>query len=180
MAKAVIAHFTETFRSRHDGDQVARFEYLLRGQDAQIPPEAREKLEQLPTHEDKLKAAQCLNKLRSPGPDWVPVEFYITLWESIGHLLHRMLIEGILEGRFSLVFIRGVIVLLPKSGDFRLLNNRCPITLLNSMFKICSKHYQMFLAEVYIDFISPYQSAFIPGRTIHQALLLTIEVIHEA
>lgn len=48
------------------------------------------------------------------------------------------------------------------------------------MFKICSKHYQMILAEVCMDFISPYQSAFIPGRTIHHALLLTTEAIHRA
>lgn len=157
MAEAVIAHLTKIFCSCHDGDQETHFEYLLREQDAQIPLEAREQLEQLPTQEDLRKAAQCLNKLRSPGLDGVPMEFYIALWESVGHLLHTMLIEGIREGHFNPVFVWGVIVLLPKSSDFRLLNNRLPITLLNSMFKISSKHYQMLLAKVCIDFISPYQ-----------------------
>lgn len=128
-----------------------------------------------------MKAANCLlNKLRSPGPDGVPVESYIALWESIGHLLHEILLDVIRQGHFNLVFVRGVIVLLPKSGDFQMLNNKRPITLLNSMFKICSKHYQMLLAKVCMDFISPYQSGFIPGRTIHHALLLTIEALCKA
>lgn len=108
------------------------------------------------------------------------VEYYIALWDSIGHLLHAMLLKGIRDRCFSSVSVQGVIVLLPKSGNFRLLNNGRPITLLNSMFKICSKHYQMLLAKVCIEFISPYQSTFIPGRTIHHALLLTIEAIHKA
>lgn len=88
-----------------------------------------------------------------------------------------MLIEGIRDGCFSLVFVRGAIVLLPKAGDLKLLNNRHPITLLNTMFKFFLKHYQL-LAEVFIDFISPFQSAFISGKIIHHALLLTIEAIH--
>lgn len=74
----------------------------------------------------------------------------------------------------------GSIVFLPKLGDFWLLNNKWPITLLNSMFKICSKHYQLLLAKVCIDFISLYQFAFIPRQTIHYALLLTLEVLHKA
>lgn len=49
----------------------------------------------------------CLNKLRSPGPDGIPVEFYLALWESIGHLLHIILLDGIRDGRFSPVFVRG-------------------------------------------------------------------------
>lgn len=48
------------------------------------------------------------------------------------------------------------------------------------MFKICSKHYQLLLVEVCIEFISPYQSAFVLGHTIHHALLLTAKALHQA
>lgn len=171
----VILHFTEAFRTRHEDDRSAQFDYIVREQDARIPPEACERLE-LPTQDDLKRAAMSLNKLRSPGPDGIPIEFYLALWDSVGHLLHALLLEGIREGHFSPVFVHGVIVLLPKADDFRLLNNKRPITLLNAMFKICSKHYKLLLAEVYVEFISPFQSAFIPGRTIYLALLLTTEV----
>lgn len=114
IAEEVISYFTEAFRSRQQGDRSVDFEYLLRNQDARIPSEARERLEELPTLEDLRKAAMCLNKLRSPGPDGIPIEFYLILWESIGHLLHTILLDGLHDRQFCPVFIRGVIVLLPK------------------------------------------------------------------
>lgn len=137
-------------------------------------------MEELPTQEDLRKATMSLNKLHSPRLDGVLVEFYLASWESISHLLHFILLKGIHEGNFFPIFIKGVIVLLPKFGDFQLLDNKQPITLLNSMFKIFLKHYQLLLAKVCMDFINPYQSAFIPGRMIHHALLLATKALHRA
>lgn len=122
-------------------------------------------MEELPTMEDLHNAAMSLSKLRSPSPNGVPVEYYLALWDSVGQLLHWLVISGIQIGRFLPIFIRGPIILIPKSGDERDLDYKCPITLLNVMFKICSKFYQLCLFEACIDLISKQQSAFILGRT---------------
>lgn len=118
IADKIIAYFTNAFCTRKHGDQSSVFDSLLREQDARILAKARERLEQLPTLEDLRKAATCLNKLRSPGPDDVLVEFYITLWELVEHLLHKILLDDIQEGHFNPVFVRGIIVLMPKLVTF--------------------------------------------------------------
>lgn len=63
IVEEVIAHFTETFRMRQEGDQNENFRYFLCDQDARIPDEAREHLESFPTQENLHGATMCLNKL---------------------------------------------------------------------------------------------------------------------
>lgn len=155
--ETVIAHFIEPFWTRQEGDKSDHFCYLLSEKNAYNSEGAQARLEELPTQDDLKWPVMCLRKLQSPRPNGVLVKYYLDLWESIGHLLHLIFVEGIWEDRFNLVFVRGVIVLLPKARDFKLLHNNCPITLFNSMFKIYSKHYQMLLAKVCMEFISPYQ-----------------------
>lgn len=73
-----------------------------------------------------------------------------------------------------------MIVLLKKKDDPRFLSNRRPITLLNSFYKIGAKAIQKRLTPILQRIISPQQTAFLPGRNIHHALLLMGEMIQQA
>lgn len=73
-----------------------------------------------------------------------------------------------------------MIVQLPKKKDQKFLTNKCPITLLNVIYKIVAKVMQRCLTLVLQRVISPQQFAFLPGRNIHHSLFLLEEMLHQA
>lgn len=92
---------------------------------------------------------------------------------------HWTLTETISGGLFHVQICRGAIVLIPKKGSQLLLSNKWLLTLLNTIYKIFAKVYQLRLTSVQ-RFISHHQSAFLSGRSIHHSILLTNELLHRA
>lgn len=88
--------------------------------------------------------------------------------------------EGIRSGQLRPIILQGNIVLIPKKGNPLLLSNKRPLTLLNTVYKIWAKAYQLKLTPILNRFISANQSAFLPGRSIHHSILLTNEILHRA
>lgn len=121
-----------------------------------------------------------MKKLKCPGPDGVPVEFYQTLWPSVGPLLLKLLNKGLEKEEFSTEFTLGQIVLLPKKNDQRQLSNKRPITLLNVAYKIGAKAFQRRLTPILQRIISPQQFAYLSGRNIHHSLLMLGEMLKRA
>lgn len=69
---------------------------------------------------------EALSRMKVPGQDRLPVEFYVTLWELLGTVLLEVLTEGLQEGTWSRSIRVGVLTLLYKSGDARELQNWRP------------------------------------------------------
>lgn len=67
-----------------------------------------------------------------------------------------------------------------KPKDLKYLVNTRPLTLLNLIYKISTKAYQIWLTSILQRFISQEQSPFIKGETIHHSLMMKNEVLAEA
>lgn len=132
------------------------------------------------TLEELGEAARHTKKLKCPGPDGIPAEFYQSMWTTTGPLLLKLVNEGIEEEKFASGLTLGMIVLLPKKNDQRLLSNKRPITLLNTAYKIAAKVFQNRLTPILQKLISPQQFAFLLGRNIQHSLLLLGEMLHQA
>lgn len=66
----------------------------------------------------------ALAKGRAPGPDGIPIKFYQTFWENIGPTIITM-INSVVEAGFLHEDITiGLLILLHKHGDPRLLSNK--------------------------------------------------------
>lgn len=117
---------------------------------------------------------------KCPGPDGTPVEFYKANWTLVGPLIHQCLSKGISDEVLPEFVTKGNIILLPKKADQRLLTNKRPITLLNTVYKIGAKAMQRRISPLLQRIISPQQAAFLPGRNIHHTLLLLAEMLHQA
>lgn len=126
------------------------------------------------------EAARCMPKLKCPGADGIPVEFFQQAWTLVGPLLLQVLNNGMQRGAFPRDITRGLIVLLPKKNDQRLLTNKRPITLLSVAYKIGAKAMQKRLTPILQRIITPQQSAFLPGRNIHHSILLLGEMLQQA
>ncbi|KAL3694935.1 hypothetical protein R1sor_008586 [Riccia sorocarpa] len=125
-------------------------------------------------------AAKLLGRNKSPGPDGVPLEFFLALWETVSPLLLRATAEGLQQGQILPFFNEGVIILLQKDGDQTMIQNKRPITLPNVVYKIWAKALQLRLTPVLQRLISWEQNAFISGRQLHTTVLLCNEVVYEA
>lgn len=68
------------------------------------------------THHEIEKAVMGMRKGRSPGPDGIPPEFYLTFWPLLGPLLVEMILFSIKEGSFLRDVNTALLSLLLKKG----------------------------------------------------------------
>ncbi|CAM6129180.1 unnamed protein product [Calypogeia fissa] len=145
-----------------------------------IPAHHRQKLEQVHTAGNLLRAASCMKKRKAPGPNGIPVEYYITFWPKVSRLIFDILNNMCGTGTLHPEIAIGMIALVPKKGNQLSLSNKRPITLLNTEYKICSTTMEESTSSMAQDYVSMEQSAFLPGRQIHHSILLTNELPHRA
>ena len=131
-----------------------------------------------PLSESELHKAACaLAREKVPGPDGTSVKFFTLFWPQIGSDFHQMIQGAGREGRLPNGMTNGLITLIPKSGDLKMLTNWRPITLLNVGYKIYAKALQMRLQVPLSEIISPDQSAYLENRFILDNILLTHETL---
>ncbi len=70
------------------------------------------------------------------------------------------------NGETSELINKGLIILIPKSGDQAGIGNWRPITLLGSLYKILAKTLAMWLQTFLPSIIRPSQTSFVEGRCI--------------
>lgn len=121
-------------------------------------------------------AVEAMANHKCLGLDGAPNEFYKANWSVVGPLVLQCILLGISEKAFPEFMTRGAIVLLPKKADQRLICNKRPITLLNSIYKIDAKTMQLRITPILQGTLTRQQSAFLPGRNIHHALFLMSEM----
>lgn len=107
--------------------------------------------------EELYGAASCLGRNKCPGPDGIPLEFILAHWEVVRPSILKALNLGFDRVHLQESFTQGLIVLLRKKRDQRLLTNKRPITLSNVIYKIGAKVFQVRLTPILHNFISQQQ-----------------------
>ena len=78
---------------------------------------------------------------RTPGIDGLSTEFYKMVWLSINELVFASIQYAYQTGELSVDQKRGLIKLIPKKDtDITFLKNWCPISILNTDYKLVCKH----------------------------------------
>lgn len=152
MAKEAVAHFEKLFSHVQEENPPA-LQQVLDSQMKSIDAAEQELMEKTSTLSELHVATKALSKGKVPGPDGIPLEFFIQNWDIVGETLLLAILEGIENGTLHPHFT-GLLVLLAKRGDLRYLINRRPLTLLNLIYKIIAKAYQLRLTAILQRFIS--------------------------
>ncbi|KAL3694476.1 hypothetical protein R1sor_008127 [Riccia sorocarpa] len=139
----------------------------------------RKKLERDYSLEEFHQAALDLGKNKSPGPDSLPVEFFLMFWTTVALSLLRLATTGLQNSSLPPKFTACDIVLLPKEGDRMLLQNKRPVTLLNAGYKIVAKLLQIRMAPRLQSIITWEQNAFMQGRNLHATVFLCNQAVWE-
>ncbi len=110
-------------------------------------------------------------KESAPGPDGIPYRVYKTYWEVLGPFSLNCWNQSRERGILPESQRMSSITLLPKEGkDTSQIGNWRPITLTNCDLKIYTKLLANRVSRVLDKIIHPSQTAYIPGRSVHDNL----------
>jgi len=111
-------------------------------------------------------AITAMLKGKAPGCDGIPTEFFEEFIDEISPTLFQAFLAMLRNGVTSEMINKGLITLIPKSGDHAKLRNWRPITLLGSFYKILAKTLARRLQTFLPNVIRPGQTGFVEGRSI--------------
>jgi len=166
----IMEHVTDFYKQLYDHKETdENFDSLL----SDLPTlnnEDRSYLDREITLEElKLVIDSCDET--APGPDGIPYKVYKRLWSTVGQHLLDAWKYSLSIGLLPLDQRISAITLLPKSGKtLDRIENWRPITLSNCDLKIFTKLISNRVSKVLDKLIHPSQTAYIPGRIVHDNL----------
>jgi hypothetical protein len=130
------------------------------------------------TREEVKKGLFNIGDLKAPGPDGLHAVFYKRFWHIIGEDLTDEVLAAISSKSIPEGWNDTTIVLIPKVENPETITQFRPISLCNVVYKVISKVVANRLKGLLPDIISPFQSAFVPGRLITDNFLVAYESYH--
>ncbi|XP_026459459.1 uncharacterized protein LOC113360132 [Papaver somniferum] len=130
------------------------------------------------TEPEEIKAILfSMSNDKAPGPDGFPPNFFKLNWDIIGNDIVSMVQHFFLFGHLLKEMNATFIALIPKVDNPTSPSHFRPIRLCNTTYKIISKLLAQRMKPFLTKIISPYQSAFIPGRQISDNIAIAHEII---
>jgi hypothetical protein len=115
---------------------------------------------------DVTDAIKALPKGKAPGHDGVPMEFFQEFQKEVASMLLHAFSTMLRVGATLAHINKGLITLIPKSGDRARQNNWRPITLLGSIYKVLAKTLAGRIQTDLTVIIRPNQTDFVEGQSI--------------
>ncbi|GJR90251.1 hypothetical protein Tco_0214262, partial [Tanacetum coccineum] len=115
---------------------------------------------------------------KSPGLDGYTAAFFKEAWDIVGQDVINAVKEFFANGKIPKELNHTIIALIPKVHTPTRVNDYRLISCCNVLFKCISKIIANRIKNSLKIIISPNQSAFVPGRSITDNILLTHELMH--
>jgi hypothetical protein len=171
---AFVRYYTKLFTSVRPRN----VDKCISAVDSRVSVEMNEKLTATFTTEEVKLALDQMGPFKAPGPDSFTASFYQHNWHTVGlevceavlYFLNSCHMDGLINATN--------IALIPKGNNPSCVTEFRPISLCNVIYKIASKVLANRLKAVLPSVISPYQSAFLPGRLITDNILAAYETLH--
>lgn len=135
----------------------------------------------LPITDDEIKSALfSIPDNKSPGPDGYNAFFFKHCWSIIGAEFIAAVRYFFTTSSMPRCVNATRIALVPKVENPSCMPDYRPISCCNVLYKCISKVLVRRLKTALVDVIGTSQSAFLPGRHISDAILLTQELMHNS
>ena len=135
-------------------------------------------LDAMVTLEEIKEALWSMKLYKSSGPDGLHTGFYQRFWLIVGDSVIKEVMKVFLDRKVPDYLNKTLIVLIPKVQGPESIGNYRPISLCNSIYKIISKVIVNRLRPLLDNIVSPFQSAFIPGRRGTDNVIIVQELVH--
>lgn len=115
---------------------------------------------------------------KSAGPDGLNPAFFQNFWLLLGREVFQSCKRWLHMTEFPAELNDTNIVLIPKKEDADSVKDLRPIALCNVLYKVVAKVQSNRLRVILSSIISENQSAFVPGRSITDNILVAFELLH--
>lgn len=129
--------------------------------------------------EEIEKIFKAPNDDKAPGPDGWNAVFYKSQWDIIKPNVISAAKGFFRTGKILKEINKTHIVLIPKSSEAKSVKDFRPISLCNLIYKITTKVMANRLQPILPLIISTNQCAFVNGRSIFDAVLMTNKILHD-
>ncbi|GKE35403.1 hypothetical protein Tco_1454725 [Tanacetum coccineum] len=130
------------------------------------------------TRQEIKNAMFSMGNEKAPGPDGYTAAFFKEAWDIVEDDIVEAVREFFTNGKILKELNHTIIALIPKVSTLTRVNDYRPISCCNVLFKCISKIIANRIKESLKILVSPNQSAFVPGRSISNNILLTQELMH--
>uniref|UniRef100_A0A2N9HIV3 CCHC-type domain-containing protein n=1 Tax=Fagus sylvatica TaxID=28930 RepID=A0A2N9HIV3_FAGSY len=130
------------------------------------------------TARDVKDSLWSFKPFKAPGPDGLHPGFFQRCWPQVGESVVKEVCHIFSSGRMPEYLNKTLIALIPKCNGPETLNQFRPISLCNTVYKIVTKIIVSRIRPLLSNLISPFQTAFIPGRRGVDNVIITQELIH--
>ena len=156
---------TNFYQRLYEANPDVKFRFVNNNNDLQkLGEEEKEICDRELTLEELSYALKNMNKFKAPGCDGLPCEFFPAFSDTLGPLLPVALNVAIEDKMLHISARQGIITLIPKMDrDGRYRKNWCPLTLLNTDYKILAKAIAYRIIPLLEKLIHPSQTVFIQG-----------------
>lgn len=128
--------------------------------------------------EEFTAALKQMHPEKATGPDGYSPAFFQHFWGIIGKEVFECCKKWLDDNVFQAELNNTNLVLIPKKDNVERLTEVRPIALCNVLYKILAKMLANRLKSILPIIISENQSAFVPGRSIQDNVLIAFEMIH--
>jgi hypothetical protein len=170
--------FTNHFISLFASSKPAIDNDLLNLFDTSISSEENQEICALPSEQEILSALSSIGSSKAPGPDGFTALFYKKYWDIVKHVVLRCVWDFFSTNHLLKEQNHIFIALVPKQLGPSSVSHFRPISLCNIIYKIISKILANRFKGLLHHFISPYQSAFVPSRSIQDNSILAHKLLH--
>ncbi|XP_060974235.1 uncharacterized protein LOC133039370 [Cannabis sativa] len=175
VAEVINLHFKELFTSGRPSIDDTFDELFIK----RVDNIANENFVKVPSEKEVKEVVFDLHPLKAPGPDGFSGCFFRKYWDIVGANLVASVQEFFTMGVMNPKLNNTFICLIPKVEFPMSMDQFRPISLCNFSYKVIAKILSNRLRPLMNELISPFQSAFIPGRWIGESSILTQEIIHK-
>lgn len=130
------------------------------------------------SNEEIKQAMFSIGGLKAPGRDGYPAIFFQKNWEIVREEVRKAIKDMWTMPDKIQELNQTLITLIPKVDSPEKVNQFRPISLCNVVYKCFSKIIVQRLKTTLVKIISPFQVSFIPGRNIHDNVIIVNELIH--
>jgi hypothetical protein len=170
----LVDHFSKIFSTSHPPLTDSLSDLVIEV----ISAEENARLCIIPDEHEIFVAIKELGLNKAPGPNGMTGLFYKTYWPIVKDSV-IISVQSFFKGGYLLKeFNHTNIALIPKVDNPSLVNHFRPISLTNFNYKIISKILSNRFKPLLQKIISPSQSTFLKGRSIHDNTILAHELFH--
>jgi hypothetical protein len=170
--------FTTHFKELFSSSTPTLDDELLSLFDSCISTEANHSLCAIPSEQEIFTVLSSMGSTKAPGPDGFTALFYKKYWHIVKDVVLACIWDFFGNNRLLQDHNHTFIALIPKQLGASTVHQFRPISLCNIIYKLISKILaNRFKAQLHL-FISPYQSAFVPARSIQDNTIMAHELFN--